>query len=62
VHLLKNTDAALRIVDLSGRTVITETVNKKQMYLNVEPLKAGIYLLVIETKSGQITAQRFVKR
>ncbi len=52
----------LSIIDVSGTTVITNSVepNTNSLTINVSSLKSGVYFIVIQTNNGQVV-KRFVK-
>jgi hypothetical protein len=48
------------IVDLTGKTLYSETINHSATSINTKDLKNGIYLLKIYTENG-VTSKRIVK-
>jgi hypothetical protein len=48
-----------RILDIAGRTVISNTINGNK--IDVNSLDNGMYILQIENNKGVYSAQRFMK-
>ncbi|AUP77378.1 cellulase family glycosylhydrolase [Flavivirga eckloniae] len=57
--------ATIRILSLTGRAVIYESItdNQKEKAINVKGLPSGIYFLeVLNAKTGSITNKKFIKK
>lgn len=61
-HLVAKENANVKVIDLSGRTIISKNIvlGNTQSTLNVQELKAGIYLLIFDN-NGQKQTVKMVK-
>jgi hypothetical protein len=55
-------DATLTIIDLSGRTVLSERINASRTTLNLDNLSAGIYNWSLQTSNGIGTGQVVIEK
>lgn len=60
INLPEDTETQLRVINLSGQTLLAETVSGTKAQLNVQMLPAGIYILHLQHAKGA-TDIRFVK-
>ena len=51
----------IRVIDLSGKTVVTQKANDNMKTINLEHILNGVYTIIVETESS-ISTSRIVKQ
>ena len=53
--------ASIKVLDLNGRNLSTESMNGSDLIMNLDGLAAGIYLLHVEDENGLVSTTKIIK-
>ncbi|MFY8108630.1 MAG: T9SS type A sorting domain-containing protein [Bacteroidia bacterium] len=53
--------ASIKVLDLNGRSLSTESMNGSDFNMNLDGLAAGIYLLHVEDENGLVSTTKIIK-
>jgi len=54
-------NSLLNITDISGKTIISKNLNATETRLNIDKLRAGIYMVILHTDEGNKTSRLIVE-
>ena len=62
VSLSKDQNFEFTVIDIQGRVVIADKIDRKEKQINISQLTQGLYLIIIETTDNTIFRSKFLKK
>ncbi len=60
INVNTNAEGVVSVADLTGKTVMTEAVNKGENRLNISNLHPGVYFVILKTSENNFKAEKLI--